>query len=100
MLKLEITVNELDYAALADVFLPLMAQELRRQGHPMAAMLSASPTMAKKLLASLPQEQRDALAATVINQNAPEMARRAEERAAEQGVHARVLNVRASAWGP
>ncbi len=97
MLKLEITVNELDYTALADLFLPLMAQELKRQGHPMAGLLS-SPTMAKKLLSTLSQTQRDALAAQVINQNAADMARRAEERAAEQGIHARVLNVWASAW--
>jgi hypothetical protein len=98
MLRLELELNELDYSALADVLLPLMAEELKRQGNPMAALLSASPEMAKKLLSHLSQSQMDSIAAQAINRNSSTMARRAEELAREQGVHARVISVRATAW--
>lgn len=98
MLRLELELNELDYTALAEVMLPLMAEELKRQGNPMAALLSSSPEMAKKLLSHLSQSQMDNIAAQAINHNAGTMARRAEELARQQGVHARVVSVRATAW--
>lgn len=98
MLRLELELNELDYTALAEVMLPLMAEELKRQGNPMAALLSSSPEMAKKLLSHLTQSQMDNIAAQAINHNASMMARRAEEMAAEKGVHAWVVSVRATAW--
>jgi hypothetical protein len=98
MLRLELELNELDYSALADVLLPLMAEELKRQGNPMAGLLSASPEMAKKLLSRLSQGQLDSLAAQAINRNASAMARRGEELAAEMGVATRIISVRATAW--
>ena len=98
MLRLELELNELDYSALAEVLRPLMAEELRQQGNPMAGLLSASPEMAKKLLSRLSQGQLDSLAAQAINRNASTMARRGEALAAEQGVRTRIVNVRATAW--
>ena len=98
MLRLELELNELDYSALAEVLLPLMAEELRRQGNPMAGLLSASPEMTKKLLSRLSQGQLDSLAAQAINRNASTMARWGEALAAEQGVRTRIVNVRATAW--
>lgn len=98
MLRLELELNELDYTALADLMLPLMAEELKRSGNPMGALLSSSPAMAKKLLSTLSQSQLDSLAAKVINKNSTAMARRAEAMAAQQGVHARVVSMKATAW--
>jgi hypothetical protein len=98
MLHLELELNELDYNALADLLLPLMAEELKKSGNPISALAANSPAMAKKLISSLPREQLDALAAQAINKNGPLMARRAEELGKEQGVGVRVVSVRAKAW--
>jgi hypothetical protein len=98
MLRLELELNELDYSALAEVLLPLMAEELRQQGNPIAGLLSASPEMTKKLLSRLSQGQLDNLAAQAINKNSALMARRAEELGKEQGVGVRVVSVKAKAW--
>ncbi len=99
MLKLELEISELDYAALVDYLLPQVTEQLRNSGNPLGMLLSngMSPALAKKVISTLPQSQLDGLVADVVNKNSQKMVQRAQDMADQQGIHARIASVRAIA---
>lgn len=98
MVKLELELSELDYGAMLERLLPMMGDQLRSSGNPLGMLLSnGMPTsMARHLLATVPQEQKDALLCDLINGNSAKMSKKAEQSAAKQGIHVKVERIHAS----
>ena len=99
MIKVELTVDELDYGSLVEQFLPELAEKLRASGNPVGMLLSNGmpSAMANGIVAGLPQAAKDKLAADLINGNAAQLRQKAEQAAAEKGIRLRVESVRAEA---
>ena len=97
MIRIETTIDELDYDSLFDRYLPAIAEKLRETGNPVGMLLSNGmpASMAKGIVAGLSQSARDKLAADLLNANGARLGQKIEELAAGKGVHVRVSAVRA-----
>lgn len=97
MIKLELELSEVDYNALLDL-LPMMGDQLRRSGNPLGMLLSngMSGGMAKKLLATVPQNQKDALVCDLINGNSERIKKKAEQSADQRGIRVKISRIHAS----
>lgn len=97
MIRIEMTIDELDYDSLFDRYLPAIAEKLRETGNPVGMLLSNGmpSSMAKSIVAGLPQSAKDKLAADLLNANGARMGQKMEELAAEKGIHVRVDAVHA-----
>ena len=99
MIRIEMTIDELDYDSLLDQYLPVIAEKLRETGNPVGMLLSNGmpASMAKSIVAGLPQSARDKLAVDLLNANGARLGQKVEELAAGKGVHVRVSAVHAEA---
>ena len=97
MIRIETTIDELDYDSLLDQYLPAIAEKLRETGNPVGMLLSNGmpASMAKGIVAGLPQSARDKLAADLLNANGARLGQKVEELAVGKGVHVRVSAVHA-----
>ena len=97
MIQITLTIDELDYAALAERYLPLAGEKLRESGNPLGMLLSngMGGAMAKSLVAGAPRGVKDKLAVDLLNANAGEIGRKIETAAAEKGVGLSVYSIRA-----
>lgn len=98
MMKLELEISDVDYNALLEKLLPYMGDHLRNSGNPLGMLLSngMSSGMAKRVLATVPQSQKDALVCDLINGNSGKLIQKAESAAAQQGVRLKVSKIHAS----
>ncbi|MCD8353487.1 MAG: hypothetical protein LUC47_04135 [Clostridiales bacterium] len=98
MIKLELEISEVDYETLLNL-LPQMGEQLRQSGNPVAMLLSngMSAGMAKKVLSTLSQEQKDRLAADLINGNSRKLIDKTEELAQQNGVGLKIASLEATA---
>ncbi|MCC8076502.1 MAG: hypothetical protein LIO95_11305 [Clostridiales bacterium] len=98
MIKLELEISEVDYEALLNL-LPQMGEQLRRSGNPVGMLLSngMSTGMAKRVLSTLSQEQKDRLAADLINGNSQKLIDKTEDLARQNGVGLKIASVEATA---
>lgn len=99
MIKLELEVDDLDYDVLIEKYLPQLAEGLRKTNNPVGMLLSGGmpASLAKKILAGLPPEKKDALAASLLNANRGQIIRFVEETAEKQEIHLSVKKLEASA---
>ncbi len=99
MVKLEIELEELDYNMLIDNFLPQLSQHLRASGNPIGMLLSngMGSTMAKGVLRTLSQEQKDQLTCDILNSNKEKLISSLEEGLEQKGFHLKVHSAAASA---
>lgn len=97
MVKLELEFSELDYDMLLEKLLPLMGDQLRNSGNPLGMLLSnGMPTgMAKKILSTVPQNQKDALLCDLINSNSTKMKQKVEKKAVERGIRVNINRIHA-----
>ncbi len=98
MIKLELEISEVDYETLLNL-LPQMGEQLRQSGNPVGMLLSngMSAGMAKKVLSTLSQEQKDRLAADLINGNSRKLIDKTEELAQQNGVGLKIASLEATA---
>ncbi|MCQ2443450.1 MAG: hypothetical protein MJ077_10155 [Oscillospiraceae bacterium] len=98
MIKLELELTEVDYNSLMEQLLPYMGDHLRNNGNPLGMLLSngMSSSMAKRVLATVPQSQKDALVCDLINSNSVKMAQKAEDSAAKHGIAVKISSIHAS----
>lgn len=94
MIKLELTVDQVDYNALMERFLPL----LRSSGHPLGAMLGGGMPveMVKRWAASLPTEKKEQLAVELLNANREKLLEAAASALESQGLPLHFRDGRAS----
>jgi len=99
MIKLELEMDDLDYDVLIEKYLPQLAESLRKANNPVGMLLSNGMpvSLAKKILAGLPQEKKDALAVSLLNANRGQIIRFVEETAEKQEIHLSVKKLEASA---
>ncbi|MCD8051750.1 MAG: hypothetical protein LUE89_08745 [Clostridiales bacterium] len=98
MIKLELEISKVDYETLLNL-LPQMGEQLRQSGNPVGMLLSngMSAGMAKKVLSTLSQEQKDRLAADLINGNSRKLIDKTEELAQQNGVGLKIASLEATA---
>lgn len=98
MVHIEITIDDIDYDALIEQYLPEMTEKLREAGNPVAMLLSTgmSSSMARNTIKKMPQEEKDKLAADIINQYSVKLSRGAEDFASQQGINTTVVDLKAS----
>ena len=98
MIRIEMDVDELDYNALIDQFLPVMAEKLRQTNNPVAMLLSNGmpAAMAKAVLKGLPQEKKDQLTADLINSYSTTIAEKAEDFAKQQNIKVSIRQITAN----
>ncbi len=97
MIKLELEISEVDYKTLLSL-LPQLGEQLRQSGNPVGMLLSngMSSGMAKRVLATLSQEQKDKLAADLINGNSQKLIGKTEELARQNGVGLKIASLEAT----
>ncbi|MCD8147887.1 MAG: hypothetical protein LUD84_11550 [Clostridiales bacterium] len=98
MIKLELEISEVEYETLLDL-LPQMGEQLRQSGNPVGMLLSngMSSGMARRVLSTLSQEQKDKLAADLINGNSQKLIDKTEELARQNGVGLKIASLEATA---
>ena len=71
MITLQVQLDDLDYDMLVERFLPALTEQLRASGNPVGMLLSngMSAELAKRIVKGLSREQKDRLAADLINGN-------------------------------
>lgn len=94
MLKLELLIDEVDYAAIFAQFGPQIAEKLKESGNPAGYL---PPSMVKGFLAALPAKKRDQLAAELINANRGKVYRGIEALAESKGIRLQVVGAKAEA---
>ena len=96
MVKIEIELSDIDYEALAEQYLPLVADKLNAGGGAAALLAGGvSGGMAKRMLSAMPQASKDRLAAELINSNRDKLIEVFEDFLAKQRLSARVNGFRA-----
>ena len=98
MVKIELTIDEIDYDALIENYLPQITEKLRESGNPLASMLSggSASSMVKGFFQRLPDSRKDAMAAELINNNAQSLKLQLENYARSQGISGKAVELRAS----
>lgn len=97
MIELRLTVEEVDYERLLDLYLPQMTEKLRESGSPIGMLLSGglSATMVRNIVAGMPKASKDSLTAELLNANEGKLREQLEQFAAQQGVAVQVGSIRA-----
>ncbi len=95
MIKLEITLDKIDYDSLIDRCLPLVREKLQTSSNPVALLLSngMSASMAKQIVRALPQDKKDELAAELINGNRTKLMQQVEKLAEGHQISVDVIDV-------
>ncbi|MCD8189243.1 MAG: hypothetical protein LUD78_03325 [Clostridiales bacterium] len=96
MIKLELEISEVEYETLLNL-LPKVGEQLRQSGNPVGMLLSngMSAGMAKRVLSTLSQEQKDKLAADLINGSSQKIIGKTEEVARQNGVGLKIASLEA-----
>ena len=72
-MKITLDINDIDYGALVEVFLPKVSDELAKQDGIGVAILAKiakmPPAIARKMIDMLPQETKDEIAVMLVNKN-------------------------------
>ena len=93
-MKITLELNEIDYGALAEQFLPLVKDKLAEKDGTGAAILSKiagmPPSIAAKMVDLLPQETKDELAVMLVNKNKERVIETVMEYAAQKGLSFRI----------
>ncbi len=99
MIKLELELTDLNYDAMLETLLPRMTEQLRNSGNPVGMLLSngMGTGMAKKVLSTMSQQQKDQLIADMLNANKGKLITKAEDLAAQNGIQGRVSSLKVSA---
>lgn len=101
MIELKLTLDELDYDALVDRFLPVLTEHLRASGNPVGMLLSngMSASMAKGILHGLSKEKKEQLAVDLLNGNKSKIIAALEHAAGQQGFQLHICDARAGRQG-
>ena len=93
-MKITLELNEIDYGALAEQFLPLVKDKLAEKDGTGAAILSKiagmPPSIAAKMVDLLPQETKDEIAVMLVNKNKGKIIETIIEYAAKKGLSFRI----------
>ena len=101
MLKLTINVEDLDYDALVERFLPQLIDGFSKQNPTLGRLLSGGGTLAasaiKGIISRMPLEKKEAMAAELLERNSGMLTGKLENLLLENGVKVRVSGFTAKA---
>ena len=101
MLKLTVNVEDLDYDALVDQFLPQLIDNFSRQNPTLGRLLSGGSAIAasvvKGIVSRMPQEKKEAMAAELLEKNSAALTGKLEGLLLENGIKVRVTGFTAKA---
>lgn len=97
MLHIDIAVDELDYDALIELLLPLVADRLDKDSSLGKLVSGGGGTMARALFKKLPRDKKDRAVAELVNKYNEKLIEKAEGYAARNGVRVRIDHISASA---
>ena len=97
MIKLEIEIDDIDYAALAKELTPMAGDALRSNGNPLAALLQSGAVgpVARAVLDRTPKSAKDKLAAELIDSNSWKLISALEQASARKGIRLRIGRIHA-----
>ena len=97
-LELSIAVSNLNYAALASKYLPLVRDGLVIQENPITAMLAALLKLPSMLLygaiSKIPQDKKDEAVAYLLNKNSDTIIEKIEDILLKQDIHIKLENLK------
>lgn len=89
-MKITLELNDIDYGALVEQFLPLVRDNLAEKDGAGAAILAKiagmPPAMASKIVNLLPQKTKDEIAITLVNKNRGKIIETVLEHAEKKGL--------------
>ena len=93
-MKITLELNEIDYGALVEQFLPMVRDPLAEKDGTGAAILAKvagmPPSIAAKMVDVLPQETKDEIAVMLVNKNKEKIIETIMEYAAQKGLSFRI----------
>ena len=96
MLKLQLTLDKIDYDKLIDLLLPALMYKLAESDDPKLRILSALPMkIAKTTLISLPDERKEEIAALLLERYKDRLADSLRVYAERQGLYFELRDVKA-----
>lgn len=93
-MKITLEINDIDYGALAELFLPTLHESLEKQDDAGAAILAKlagmPPALAGKMINMLPKKTKDEIAVMLVNKNKGKVVESVTEYAQKMGVSFRI----------
>lgn len=99
MLELRVLVDNIDYSSLAEYLIPALAEKLRRDesGGILGSVLAGNPdlasSMARKLLDTMSQEQKDQLVVQLLGKNRSKLLDKGNVLLHQRGIGAQLCDV-------
>lgn len=92
MIKLEMVIDDIDYEAVSDLLLPLLADKTKDECGLAGKLLgsNAAGSFAKTMLRSMPQEKKDSFVAKTMNGKKDMLAEKAEALLREKNIHLKI----------
>lgn len=87
-MKISFEVNEIDYGALAELFLPMLREKLEEKDDMgiLSKIAGIPPSLAAKMIAMLPQDTKDELAVMLVGKNKEKIIKAILEYAGKKGL--------------
>ena len=96
-MKIVLEIKDIDYGALIEKALPLVADKLsEKEGFAMemlAKIASMPPSIARKMLDMLPDNTKEELVAMLVNKNKDKIAKTAESYGKKNGIAFKIENI-------
>jgi len=96
-MKITLDINDIDYGALVEVFLPMVHDKLAEKDVTGPAILAKiagmPPSIAGKMIDMLPQETKDELVVYLINSNKGKIAELLQNTLANKGIELRIDDI-------
>ncbi|HBR07958.1 MAG TPA: hypothetical protein DD735_03550 [Clostridiales bacterium] len=98
MIHIDITLEDIDFDGLIDLYLPLMMDKLRESDSAISRLLSGGmpENLAKATLHKLPPDTKARIAVELINRNSDNLKAEVEQYARENGVGIRIGRITAA----
>ena len=98
-MEIRLTIEEIDYAGLAEAVMPIAKAKLKDSGSPIPTLLSGIASlpagMIKAVVNGLPQDSKDQMAVFLINSYKEKLISAAEHFGEENGVVLKIADVQA-----
>ena len=89
MIRLEMIVDDIDYEAVSDLLLPLLADKTKDESRLAGNLLGSNAvgSLARTMLRAMPQEKKDALVVKTLNGKKDLLMEKAEALLREKSIH-------------
>ncbi len=96
MIELKILLDDIDYDALAEYLLPLVAEKLEDRGGILSLLGRNSDNLlplARQMLSAMSPEKKDEILLQLLSEKKESLLRRANEKARREGVGVKIIDI-------